>query len=445
MNEFIPKDKYSNTNIERDEVEAEEARFETTLKLNLFYDVKDKEVFEQTEVYGKHIGLRQLRQRNALRILLCNLFYSQGDKVRVSRAKKSLGPLRYNPLNIGYRSIISALDALIREEVIIYELGYKDLLTGEGKISTMIIAEKLRRWFKDVGWNYQTVEHLEHEVVVMRNRSLTKDTIDYVDGPHSNWLRKKLREYNNLLNECEIVVVGKDDLIQEEYPDLCLQRKFVSYGIHDPFDGDLLAFGGRMYGPWCNLSSHQRANIEIDGEKTVEVDLVASHINVMYRRETGRPYQGGDPYELCVDGVHIPRHIVKRMATRMQFTKSVQSTTAALEKWYSQKDIPDSRNKKEIKEAEDYISLKMVIKPSKIVRAYLAKHIEIRGYYLYGKEHGYYIQQLESSFVFEIVQQLTAAKIAVLTVYDSFIVQTKYKGYLRHLIDTTKIVNRNKL
>ena len=177
MNEFIPKDKYSNTNIERDEVEAEEARFETTLKLNLFYDVKDKEVFEQTEVYGKHIGLRQLRQRNALRILLCNLFYSQGDKVRVSRAKKSLGPLRYNPLNIGYRSIISALDALIREEVIIYELGYKDLLTGEGKISTMIIAEKLRRWFKDVGWNYQTVEHLEHEVVVLVLRMMHRKDV----------------------------------------------------------------------------------------------------------------------------------------------------------------------------------------------------------------------------------------------------------------------------
>lgn len=439
----MSKDKYSNTNIERDKVETEKEPFETTLKLNLFYDVKDKEVFEQTEVYGKHIGLRQLRQRNALRILLCNLFYSQGDKVRVSRAKKSLGPLRYNPLNIGYRSVISALDALIKEEVIIHELGYKDLLTGEGKVSTMIMAEKLRRWFKDVGWNYQTIDCLEQEVVVMRNRSKTKDTIDYVDGPHSTWLRKKLREYNNLLNECEIVVVGKDDLIQEEYTDLCLQRKFVSYGIHDGYGGDLLAFGGRMYGPWCNLSSHQRANIEIDGEKTVEVDLVASHINVMYRSETGRPYQGGDPYELCVDGIQVPRHIVKQMATIMQFTKDIQPTTAVLENHYTADDIPDSRSKIDIERAKEYMNLKLIIKPSVVIRTYLDKHSEIGMCYLYGKQFGHHIQQIESSFVFEIVQQLTAANIAVLTVYDSFIVQQKHRDHLIHLINTTKTVNRN--
>jgi len=378
-----------------------------------------------------------------MRMLLCNLFYSRGDKIRVYRAKRSLGSERYNPLNIGYRSVISSLDALIKDGLIIYELGYKDLSTGEGRVSTMVVSDKLRGWFEAVDWDYQTAELLPEEVVVVRNQSQTKDIIDYVDGPHSIWLRERLKEYNNLLNECDIVVVGKNDLIQAEYSDHCLKRKFVSYEMHDSYEGDLLAFGGRMYGPWCNLNSYQRANIEIDGERTIEVDLEASHINVLYRLITGKPYQGGDPYKLIVDRVIVPRHIVKQMATIMQFTGSIQATTATLENHYREKDIPDTRPTKEIERSKEYVNLKLRLRPSEVIEAYLDKHSEVAHYYLRGKQFGHNIQQIESSFVFEVVQQLTSANIPVLTVYDSFIVQERHKEHLMHIINTTQPVNRN--
>jgi hypothetical protein len=207
-------------------------------------------------------------------------------------------------------------------------------------------------------------------------------------------------------------------------------------------DADLFAFGGRMYGPWCRLNEEQRSKITINGDKTIEIDLEASHINAMYGVITGKPYPDGDPYdELYVNSNLIPRSIVKQMATIMQFSTSTKGTVAGLQNFYFPADDAFFRSKqseKDLKQAAIYKKMKSIVKPSDIVRAFLKRiNKDVGWYYQKGRMMGHHIQYWESSFVFRIVNQLTDRQIPVLTVYDSFIVQEQYANTIHHLITNT--------
>jgi len=51
---MISKDR--KTGIDKEKTKDGKSPFETSLKLNLFYDVRDRGVFEKTESYGKSLG-----------------------------------------------------------------------------------------------------------------------------------------------------------------------------------------------------------------------------------------------------------------------------------------------------------------------------------------------------------------------------------------------------
>jgi hypothetical protein len=129
---------------------------------------------------------------------------------------------------------------------------------------------------------------------------------------------------------------------------------------------------------------------------------------------------------------------VKKAATIMLSTGSIQSAVAALEKHY----LPyindfdkDTRSKKEIKESQEYKAFKFKLKPSELLNLYLNKHKVVRYYYLRGKRMGDLVACMESDRVFEIVRRLTKLKIPVLTVYDSFIVKQSDSKILKSLMN----------
>ena len=55
----------------------------------------------------------------------------------------------------------------------------------------------------------------------------------------------------------------------------------------------------------------------------------------------------------------------------------------------------------------------------------MMKHYQVKDYYLRGKQYGDMISGWEADLVFEVVGKLTSRSVACLTVYDSFIVQSK--------------------
>ena len=151
--------------------------------------------------------------------------------------------------------------------------------------------------------------------------------------------------------------------------------------------------------------------------------------------KTGKRYPDGDPYKLIVDGELIPRHIVKQGATIMLNTKSINGAVAALENHYLPNVFDDKRSKKALKKADEYRSVKLRIKPSVILRAFLDKHKLIKDSFLKGRMMGDLVACQESDRVFEIVRRFTANNVPILTVYDSFIVQEKYKDNLQKWMD----------
>lgn len=409
-------------------------------KLDLYLDNKDAHIDDSIVELGKEIGLVRIEQKIGLKVILFNLYYTTEGRVITPRDKKPLGARRYNSHSVGYKGLKTAIDCLSECDYVTIEKGYKDLISGDAKATTTQSTLKLVSFFKKYNW-YESdgwSASKPPELVVLRDNT-KKKLVDYDDTKYSNWLRGELTKYNRLLNEeTEILLVkhntatGEEEIV-DEYYDLTLQRKFIQHRKNE--FGVELSYGGRMYAPWCNLSSNQRKMITINGDKTVELDLEASSVNVIYMVKTGKRYPDGDPYKLIVDGELIPRHIVKQGATIMLNTKSINGAVAALENHYLPNVFDDKRSKKALKKADEYRSVKLRIKPSVILRAFLDKHKLIKDSFLKGRMMGDLVACQESDRVFEIVRRFTANNVPILTVYDSFIVQEKYKDNLQKWMD----------
>ena len=77
-----------------------------------------------------------------------------------------------------------------------------------------------------------------------------------------------------------------------------------------------------------------------------------------------------------------------------------------------------------------------------VLEKFLAMHQSIAHLYLQGVSLGNKVQCLESDLVFSIVDKLTRADIPCLTVHDSIIVQKKYQGLVRDLMNGTTFPDR---
>jgi len=390
---------------------------------------------------GKDIGLRDKRQIKGLRLLLCNL-YIQGDRqIFVSRRKQSLGTKKYNPLDIGYRSIISSVDALDEAGYILQKKGSYD----EGKQTTIEPTDNLREWFKWTGWSNAAIDKKVGTYITLRKKDKVKGKpvyIDFEDTDYSRWLSNEIRQYDRLLNNTEIVLNSIHGIPERVFKRFTVQRKFINHSFKDLVDGEF-AFGGRIPGPWSNLASEDRARITLNGEPTIELDRTASHINAMYQVITGAPYENGDPYHLIVDNYLVPRHIVKNFSSFMQGSISLQGASKSVINSYKREALEVKEPKeKDIKQYEEYLEFKKKVPPLTIINAFLDKHPKVRDYYNRGKAWGDFIPCWESDIVFEVIMELTKRGIPCLTVYDSFIVPLKHKEYVDSIKDITPYVNR---
>ncbi|WP_144417903.1 hypothetical protein [Candidatus Pseudothioglobus singularis] len=413
-------------------------------KIDLFLDVNMPHLEELSSQLGKDLGMRQKSQFKALKLLLCNLFIQGQRKVMVSRKKQPLGGKRYNPLGIGYSSIISSLDALESNGYIVQELGDFD----ENKRTTMMPTDKLLQWFENTEWSDEGIDKRVGTYITLRKAK--KDNgkqsyIDYEDTDYSKWLSEEIKQYDQLLSNSRIVLLNDDGTEDREFKKFTIQRKFIRHKHQG--ENTEFAYGGRMPGPWVNLSSELRKNITIDGQPTIELDRDASHLNAMYQVITGAPYPyDDDPYYIIVDGYPVPRHIAKNFSTFMQGSNSVLGTAHSVINHYKYEALKVKNPKaKDIKKHEEYIEFKKKVKSTDIAKAILSKHPKIAKYYNNGKIYGDFISCWESDIVFEVVMELTKREIPCLTIYDSFIVPIQYKELVDNMKDVTPYINRRVL
>ena len=411
-------------------------------KLDPFLDVNMPHLEELTHQLGKEIGLRDKRQIKGLKLLLCNMYLKGRRQILVSRRKQSLGGKRYNPLGIGYSPIRNSLNKLENAGYIIQIIGDYDTQTR----TTMEPTNKLIQWFEDAGWSDEGIDKRVGTYVTLRkNKKGTNSAsyIDYEDTDYSIWLSKELEKYNQLLSENRITILNEEGVEEDIKRKATIQRKFIKHNFIEGIENTEFIFGGRMPGPWSNLSSEARKRIKINGEPSVELDRKASHLNAMYQVITGKPYPYDDPYAITIDGTKVPRHIAKNFCSFMQGSSSVLGTTKRVANHYKReaKEVKNPKQK-DIEKYEEYVRFKKKVKPSAIVEEILKKHSKVGKSYMKGKAFGDFIGCWESDLVFEVVMELTRRGIPCLTIYDSFIVPTQYKKLVDSIKDNTPYIDR---
>jgi len=412
-----------------------------TPKIDLFLDLNMPHLEELTNQLGKDIGMRQGTQFKALKLLLCNMYIQGQRQVRVSRRKQPLGGKKDNPIDIKYSAINGSLDKLEANGYIIQELGSHE----EKKMTTMMPTERLMQWFEDTGWSDEGVDKRVGTYITLRKAK--KDNgksiyIDYEDTDYSKWLSEEIKKYDQLLNNSGIMLLNEDGTEDREFKKFTVQRKFIRHNFKDK--NTEFAFGGRMPGPWTNLSSELRKNITINGQPTIELDRKASHLNAMYQVITDAPYPyDDDPYHIVVDGYTVPRHIAKNFSSFMQGSKSPRGAAQSVINHYRYDALKVKNPKdKDIKKYEEYIEFKKKVKPLDIAQAILNKHPKISKYYNNKKVYGDLISCWESDIVFEVVMELTKRGIPCLTIYDSFIVPLEYEDLVDSMKDITPYEDR---
>jgi hypothetical protein len=396
---------------------------------------------ELTNQLGKDLGMRQGTQFKALRLLLCNMYIQGQKQVRVSRRKQPLGGKKDNPIDIKYSAINGSLDKLEANGYIIQELGSHE----EKKMTTMLPTDRLMQWFEDTGWSDEGVDKRVGTYITLRKAK--KDNgksiyIDYEDTDYSKWLSEEIKKYDQLLNNSRIMLLNEDGTEDREFKKFTVQRKFIRHNFKDK--NTEFTFGGRMPGPWTNLSSELRKNITINGQPTIELDRKASHLNAMYQVITDAPYPyDDDPYHIVVDGYTVPRHIAKNFSSFMQGSKSPRGAAQSVINHYRYDALKVKNPKdKDIKKYEEYIEFKKKVKPLDIAQAILNKHPKIAKYYNNKKVYGDLISCWESDIVFEVVMELTKRGIPCLTIYDSFIVSLEYEDLVDSMKDITPYEDR---
>jgi len=409
-------------------------------KFNLFLSSDSSHIIQSTSELNNELGFKRPEPEKALKSLLCNLFIKPNSWIMVQRKKQPLGTKRGNPLGIGIESFRRALDALEKDGFIEQDKGSK----LESKKTVIRATEDLLIWFKSNKWNDDDIDTYKAQGITLRLNEGDKEYVDFDDTKFSSWLDSELKQYNNLLNNSDIFVPNNDGVLTQEKK-ITTSRGFIKHSYY-PKDGEFL-FGGRHVGPWVSLSKEDRAKITINGELTFEYDRKASHINAMYEVVTGKPYpkEYGDPYELFIQGVEVPRHIVKNLLSFSQCAFSDIGVSQRVGRSYKNKASKDNAKQQDIDNLNEWIKFTKKVSGIKIHKALMIKHHLVKGYYLRGKQYGDMIIGWEADLVFEVVRELTNRGVACLTVYDSFIVQSKYENLVKDLVKKTRFINRRNL
>jgi len=392
-------------------------------KFDLYMASSNTELMEKiSKEFGKTLGLKRKEQYTALALVLLNLKVE--PEVIIPRAKTSLGTTRYNPMNIGISGLRTVLNKLHENNYISQEIGN---IRGGKKIRTVVRkkAELDEYLNKHHDWNEAIkVKKLINESLILKIKKPKSDVlVDYVDNDKTNAMRAEIQAYNEILSDITITIPTWNH--DDDYLELNgeqVKRSFIFKNKDHDFE-----YGGRMYGKWCDLDKRSRERLLIDGDETIELDFKASTINTIYIHETGSSYQGGDPYNIVIDGYEVPRDIVKQAGNIMLFTNSLKGAIKSIHNQFARLNEHSSL-KKDFMAVREHISMKC------LCEAYLEKHKDISEYFLAGKWIGLYCQYLESERVMKIVNHFTEQGIPILTVYDSFIVDCYYEEELRDLM-----------
>lgn len=314
-------------------------------------------------------------------------------------------------LNLRYVKFV--IDYLISKKYIIHKKGFYDR-DGQGRYSRMRATENLLSMFRYYNADGGTIIR-RVPPVILRNEN--KRPVDFdTENLETKDIIRRVNKINRLLKRHE---VGYDESSIHDLEVLydfkaCVQPRFQKYVRI--FNNSNFFHGGRWY---CHFSqmlhSENRRYITIDGNPTVELDYSCLHIMMLYGVEGLTPPDGdlynipGIPpeYRKCL------KKAVNIMINASPESKAIQSIHENNLEFREQTGLP-------------------YIKPKIIIDAVKEAHPLVSHHFCTGC--GVYLQRLDSLIAARILDTFAEQDICCLSIHDSFIVETKHKSQLEHLM-----------
>lgn len=346
--------------------------------------------------------------KKSLNGLIGNLIRNEriGYHTIYSRSHSGYPPERYNPLKIGYRGLIAAIDGLEELGFVTNKKGFYRRQFSAGRKSRVKATPKLLSLISDqLGITNNDTQSLERERIILRN--VAGKDIGYFETPRTRAMRNQLNRYNERLIKASIRLNLPAETIEASRIDPT--RK--SY--HRVFQTDF-EHGGRYYGPfWLFAPKELRHKILINDETVTELDYSGHHIHMLYSW-IGLIHEdvhglGNDPY--AIDGFdNVHREICKKAFWAIMGSGSRAGALTSVRN--------DLRGKPEFAGLDYTLLLDRLAK----------KHDGIEGCFYTNPSMEL---QHEDSLITEfIIDEMLEREIIVLCIHDSFIVQKNYEDVL---------------
>lgn len=374
-------------------------RFDPSFRLNKYYKIKLDFVIE--------LCAASKRKENYLNleILIANLLRKRAMKpIRVSLNTRDWKRTRYNKAG---ESTIKLIHKLHKEGLIELRKGYRT--KKQSRQARIWPTEKLLEHLPILpnGVIYDPVE-------VVQLRDNKKRPIDYKETAQTRRIRAILTRANEVNNAANIVYKPYREYVLHPSLIAIFIRKFTLYGrLHT-----------KGYRHYQGLSSDERKEILINGEKVVELDFSGIHPRLLYAMK-GKQLNG-DPYNIIDDGPPVVRTFFKHILLCMLNAKDEKSAEQAANYWlYKHHYERAVLNSWGIKSARP------------LMTKFREAHKPIEDHFCNGKDTGLKIMNLDARIALDIVDHFAKRNIPILAIHDSFMVQKKYKEELRQVMAST--------
>ena len=267
--------------------------------------------------------------KNNLKVLILNLAdnYNMDKKLytAIHLDEKKYIANRYNKCNVT-KSLPKIIHALNKAEFIEFNKGH--YFTKSKKITRIKPYYKLIKLIEEQGINPDLItHHSETETILCQKKekvegikNKVKIPLYYDDTDETHSYRKLMVDYNNLLNRTHIDVYWqpKKGIIfgKNKRPVKINQNKKFMRRIFNDTDFET---NGRFYGGfWQQLNSDWRGRIGINGNPVSEVDFSHLGISTLYDKFEKTKFKG-DAYDLTSVGYSHNKYTMKELRPLLKY------------------------------------------------------------------------------------------------------------------------------
>lgn len=361
--------------------------------------------------------------------------------ISIARGDKNFdADSRYNKLHIS-KVIKRVSDAMLEQGFIDQKIGTE----GSKKVTRIWPLDPLIAYFRTAVFSEFHIDvHEDKECIVLKDKVIETDAddkeiessveLEYMDEDvpfDVHTARELLQSYNRLLRFTQVDIASSDSpLIVSEHFNRKLKRyetRRVSLRHDNKFVRRIFyrgnwSLGGRYHGGWWQqVPSELRKDILINDQHTVEVDYSGFHVSIAYGLEGLQPPD--DPYTLktLVEPLNPKqqRQDVKLLVLTAINAKDRKSADSAFrdEKNREQRQLPKHQKVSYTNKMLEQL-LNQFLEENKPIERYLCT------------DKGVELMAIDGRITTRIIEHFTRKKIPVLTVHDSYVIQSQYEQEL---------------